>query len=46
VVAAVTLAALATDARPAERERHRAVIIEAGRRISANLGYRAVVALG
>lgn len=46
IVAAVALAAPTSQSRPAERERHRAVVIEAGRRISANMGYRAVVALG
>jgi IclR family pca regulon transcriptional regulator len=46
VVAAVALAASLAGSRPAERDRHLAVVIEAARRISINLGYRAAVAFG
>ena len=46
VVAAITIAVPVSRSRPDERERHQTVVIDAARRISANLGYRAVVALG
>jgi DNA-binding IclR family transcriptional regulator len=41
VAAAVTLSAPVARTGPRERERHRAVVVEAGRRISTNLGFRA-----
>jgi IclR family acetate operon transcriptional repressor len=40
-VAAVTLSAPITRANPDQRARHRDVMVEAGRRISMNLGFRA-----
>ena len=46
VVAAITLAAPVSRAGPAERDCHRSAVVEAGRRISHNLGFRADVALG
>jgi len=46
VVAGITLAATISRSAPEDRERHRALLTEAAKRISSNLGYRAVVALG
>ncbi len=46
VVAGVSVAAPATRFGPAERERTRAIAVEAGQRISRNLGYRMVTAQG
>lgn len=45
-VAAVALAASLVRTESAERERQTAAVIEAARRISTNLGYRAAVAFG
>ncbi|MCC6793124.1 MAG: IclR family transcriptional regulator [Thermomicrobiales bacterium] len=45
-VAAVTLVAPLTRAGIEERERHLRMVLDAAKRISSNLGYRAVVALG
>jgi DNA-binding IclR family transcriptional regulator len=46
LVAAVSLVAPLARAGVAERERHLALLLDAAKRISTNLGYRAVVALG
>ena len=46
VVAAVTLVAPLARATETDRARHLELILDAAKRISTNLGYRAVVALG
>jgi len=46
LVAAVSLVAPLVRAGAAERERHLALLLDAAKRISTTLGYRAVVALG